>query len=44
LTPAILSKLENPGFFELEGEIIGMPEDILGNRKATIKIIVSQNE
>ena len=44
LTPAILSKLDKPGTFELEGEIIGMPEAILGNRKATIKIIVNQNE
>ncbi|MFY9901591.1 MAG: Ig-like domain-containing protein, partial [Trichococcus sp.] len=44
LTPAILSKLDRPGTFEIEGEIIGLSEDILGNRKATIKIIVSQNE
>ena len=44
LTPAILSKLDKPGTFELEGEIIGMPEDILGNRKAIIKVNVNQNE
>jgi hypothetical protein len=44
LTPTILSKLDRPGTFDLKGEIIGMPEDILGKRNATIKIIVIQNE
>lgn len=40
LTPAILEKLEKPGIFKLEGEIIGVPEAILGNRKATIQVVV----
>lgn len=44
LTPAILSQLEKPGFFELEGDIIGLPEAILDNQKATIKIVVTQND
>ena len=44
LMPAVLRKLDESGSFELEGEIIGLPEAILGNRKATIQIIVSQNE
>ena len=40
LTPAILEKLEKPGIFKLEGEIIGVPEAILGNRKATVQVVV----
>ena len=40
LTPAILEKLEKPGIFKLEGEIISVPEAILGNRKATVQVVV----
>lgn len=40
LTPATLEKLEKPGTFKLEGEIIGVPEAILGNRKATVQVVV----
>ena len=40
LTPAILKKLEKPGIFKLEGEIIGVPEAVLGNRKATVQVVV----
>ena len=40
LTPAILRKLDKPGSFKLEGEIIGVPEAVLGNRKATVQVVV----
>ncbi|WP_319995427.1 glycoside hydrolase family 16 protein [Trichococcus shcherbakoviae] len=41
LTPAILEQLEKPGTFKLEGEIIGVPEAAIGNRKATVQVKLS---